>query len=37
MFLEFDETGNQFVKEVRVRADDMHVAARRWFFSLRLD
>jgi hypothetical protein len=35
--LEFDETGNQFLEKVGPRADDTHVTARRWFFSLRLD
>ena len=36
MFLEFNETGNEFLEEVWLRADEMHVTARRWFFSLRL-
>src|SRR6266496_3115128 len=36
MFLEVDETDNQFLEEVWTRAGDMPVAARRLLFSLRL-
>lgn len=36
MFLEFDETSNQFLEEVWLPADDMRVVPGRSFLSLRL-